>query len=39
VEGFEQDASDAVVSKPFLLKDLQLAVETTASRALVRSTP
>ena len=28
---------DAFVSKPFLMKDLQLAVETAASRALVRS--
>jgi PAS domain S-box-containing protein len=30
-------AWDAFVSKPFLMKDLQLAVETAASRALVRS--
>ncbi len=28
---------DAFVSKPFLMKDLQLAVETAAGRALVRS--
>ncbi len=34
-----EDAWDAFVSKPFLMKDLQLAVETAASRALVRSAP
>ena len=32
-----EDPWDAFVSKPFLTKDLQLAVETAASRALVRS--
>ena len=36
-EVLEQEAWDAVVSKPFLMKDLQLAVETAASRALFRS--